>query len=400
MREKLLELLDCPVCRAGGGLEAHVLERRQGAELEEAVLTCGSCGRWFPVSGGVPDLVVDGLRDADADIAFLQRHAANLPAGLADSAPPVNLANPTIRRTPDQQRVFDEGVHWGAYMKHFWDVGDRSIFDVRKRGSHPSYYMAGILEPDERDTDREYGVFPNHVSRVLFPWLREHAGTWGIDVGCGGGQYGLEAARQGVRMVGCDPSMMELRLGLQHARDENVEIDYVRAEPEHPPFKPAVFDLMLAKDSLHHVPNLAAVFPTLLALLGPGAGFGCYEHIGASPLKRRVLEKISPPLVRKIKRRYPSVEIPPDLLRDSANEDVSMDQVRPAIRQHFRRLDEHGELRLYFDIEQLVHYAYGKRLWFTWLVGSTAYLIERLLLNPFQPIEHWAFHGRLKDNES
>ena len=390
MREKLLELLDCPVCRQGGGLTAHVIERHQGAELEEAALQCPVCDRWFPLSGGIPDLVVDGLRDTEADLEFLRRHAALLPKGLAENAP-------AIERTPEQQRVFDEGVHWGEYMRHFWEAGDRSVFDVRKRGSHPAYYMAGILEPDERDRGRDYGVFPNHVAAVVFPWLREYAGRWGVDIGCGGGQYGLEAARQGVRMVGFDPSMTAIRLGLLHARQENVEIDYVRAEPAHPPFRPGSFDLLLAKDSLHHVPDLESVFGLLVKLLRPGGGLGCYEHIGQSPLKRKVLGRIAPPLIRKMLRRYPAVEIPPALLRDSANEDVSMHLVRPAVRKHFDRIREYGEMRLYVDIEQLVHYAYGKRLWLTWLTGQTTCALERFLLRFFQPVEHWAFHGRLKD---
>lgn len=390
MRRDLLDQLDCPLCQTGAGLEARVYAEEPApggsADIGEALLSCPECGRWWPISGGVADLVRDALREPERDAAFLARH------GLSDS-----LRSPSAEISADDQRILDEGRHWGAFMRRFWDVGDRSIFDVRIKGTHPPYYVAGVAEPDDRDHDRRYGVWPDHLGAVVFPWLGQHAGRWGVEVGCGGGQYGLEAARQGVLMASTDPSFEALELARRHALEQGVAIDYLRAEPAHLPFRRGRFGLLLAKDSLHHVPDLEAVFPRLVALLTDDGEFGCYEHIGLSPWKRKLLGRLAPRLVEKMRRRWPLSDVPEELLRDSANEDVSMDAVEKAVRTHFEPLEELGEIFFYFEFEQLIHFAYGKRRWLTRLAGTGAYWAERLLMRPFQPVEHWAFHGRRKN---
>ncbi len=388
-----LKLLACPVCAPKVPLLVESeLARALDGELLDGVLTCPTCARWFRVENGIADVVRDGLREVEQDRAFLQRHSAALrPEFLANAS----TSQPAPPSDADQ-RIIDEGRHWGRFMRRFWDVGDRSIFDIRCKGSHPPFFLAGVIEPDDRDRHRRWGIFPERTGELLFSRLGRFAGRRGVDVGCGGGQFGLEAANQGVQMIGFDPSFEEVTLAREHARATGVKnIDYLRAEPAHPPFLPGSFHLMMAKDSLHHVPELEAAFDNLLDILREDAVVILHEHVSKPALKGSLLALLMPPAIRKIRSRYPKVTIPDELLRDSANEDVSGDAIAPLLAKHFDPVAQALDLFLANDLEMMTHFAFGKRRWLSRPVYTIGQLLEAtfLLLGDRQ---HLSYVGRRK----
>jgi 2-polyprenyl-3-methyl-5-hydroxy-6-metoxy-1,4-benzoquinol methylase/uncharacterized protein YbaR (Trm112 family) len=391
MQRDILPLLACPSSPTES-FPLRVLTEFTAApdgELIEAILVCEQSARWYRVEEGVPDLVRDDLREWDRDAAFLTR--LGLRSGEGILAP----YQPTREPTPsdDDRRIVDEGRHWGAFMEHFWRAGDRAMFDLRAVGTHPPFYLAGILERDDRDTWRPFGFFPRRAGELYFPWMEQLAGKRAVDVGCGGGQFGLEAARRGLRVISFDPAFQAIVRGREHARATGVlHIDYIRAEPAAPPFQSGVFDVLLAKDSLHHVPQLPAVFEGLLRTATPEAHVLVHEHAEHARLKRAILNRLMPFWISKIRRRYPSVEIPQELLRDSANEDVSSHLIRGVLDQHAECLDAAESLFFAEDVERAVHLAYGKRRWFTRLVGAAAKPVEWLLL-ALGDRQHLGWHG-------
>ncbi len=330
----------------------------------------------------------------DSEQEFLRLHREALPTAIADSGIPHNLQSARVESTPDDQRVLEEDLYWGEFMKAYWDVGDRSIFDVRVPATHPAFYGVGVLEPDERDRDRICGVWPDHLQELVFGWMAGEQGSLALDVGCGGGQYGLEASRRGLRVVGIDPSRVALDLARSHALDTGAELDYVRADPAQPPFRSSTFDVVMSKDSLHHVPDIETVLDRLDRLLRPGGLLAIHEHIGRSPRKRRLLGWLQPRLIPRIQRRYGTVKVPDVLLHESPNEDVGMARIEPELRRRYTPLLAHQELFLYFDVEQLVYYAYGKRKWPARVVRIVSHLIEKVLLATGEPPEHLTFVAR------
>jgi uncharacterized protein YbaR (Trm112 family) len=54
MKERLLELLACPECKKDLALEVTA---REGAEIKEGSLSCGSCNRKFPIRDFIPRFV-------------------------------------------------------------------------------------------------------------------------------------------------------------------------------------------------------------------------------------------------------------------------------------------------------------------------------------------------------
>src|SRR3954471_23284118 len=46
--------------------------RNFAVEIDEGLLICADCGRWYPVIGQLPEILPDHLRDAQRDLAFFR----------------------------------------------------------------------------------------------------------------------------------------------------------------------------------------------------------------------------------------------------------------------------------------------------------------------------------------
>lgn len=60
MKDDLLEILRCPVCR---GELSLTVRRRTAEEIVEGSLRCASCSVDYPIDDGIPDLLPADERD-------------------------------------------------------------------------------------------------------------------------------------------------------------------------------------------------------------------------------------------------------------------------------------------------------------------------------------------------
>ncbi len=397
MYKSNLALLACPVCQeSSANLDVLTTLRKEQKEMIDALIECASCGRIYLIEDGVADLVRDGVRDDVREKLFLEKYRSEVDKVDSNISDRMERFWDSLERSDEERRILEEGLHWGRFMRRFWDVGDRSIFDLRSKGSHPPFYVKGVLEPDDRDSMKEWGVFANDVGDFLFARMHQLSPRKALDIGCGGGQFGLEAACQGLHVIGMDPGFEAIALARKHAREQKVKrIDYVRGEPSAMPFKKATFDLLMAKDSLHHVPDLSNVFPHILSVLTKQGLFVCHEHVSDSKLKQRVFERLGPWFLRKIGSRYPHHPIPDELLQDSANEDVSADQVVEVLNEQLEAVREKHNLFLKDDLELYVYFAFGKRKWFIRLLKPVFELSEYIGLW-LGDRQHYSYWGRSK----
>lgn len=102
MKRWLMDILACPVsdCRSELNLEvykSHMLETEEGEveEIDEALIRCPKCDRWYPVIDGIACMLPDDLRmdgkQRIEETAFLERWKENIPTDILKSGIPFGL---------------------------------------------------------------------------------------------------------------------------------------------------------------------------------------------------------------------------------------------------------------------------------------------------------------------
>nr|MDO8115614.1 Trm112 family protein [Candidatus Sigynarchaeota archaeon] len=64
---------------------------KQIPEIDEGILFCSSCKRWFPIRGTIPQLLPDELRKEKYDIEFLEKWNDAIPDEIKQSGLPFHL---------------------------------------------------------------------------------------------------------------------------------------------------------------------------------------------------------------------------------------------------------------------------------------------------------------------
>jgi uncharacterized protein YbaR (Trm112 family) len=66
-------------------------------EVEEGLLACGNCQRWYPIGSAVasiPEMLPDNLREKERELGFLRKWEKKVPKEVAQNGKPFNLGEP------------------------------------------------------------------------------------------------------------------------------------------------------------------------------------------------------------------------------------------------------------------------------------------------------------------
>lgn len=385
-----LPILVCPLDGAGPlALTPLRTVERAGmvkGDAEDALLACPACGRVYPVVDGVAHLVRESLRWPDRERRLVERHGEKIPDDMKRK---LILDEPP--RPEHDARLVAEGRYWSDFFNAYYAADGKAIFDVEARGTHPPFYPYGILERDERDRHSRWGFFPPHVGRAIFGAMERHANMRGtpefpeaslaLDIGCGGGQMGLEVARRGMDVFGFDVAVGALETGHRHTREAGHPVNFVYADPMQLPFKtdPGQFDVLVCKDALHHLPDAQAAVENLWRAAAEGAVIIAYEHVADTAEGRRTRERLHQKYIPRLMARYGvTADIPAVIREQSPHEDVGAAALEPALRRCFAPRVIGREHRLYLDIAQMAYFVSGKKMLAARLAGSLARAWERL----------------------
>ena len=219
MRTRLLALLACPECR----YERLLLDAlgQQDEEIVEGTLTCNSCGRHFPIIGGVPRLLPDALIGLLSRYhrAFFARHPVPVPGPVTDE---------TVERT-----------------FAFYSFARPKLFSPRVDPALLAYWR--------RSLDIRVPAVATGPGRIM------------LDAGCGEGRYTYCLAEGGAEVVGLDLS--EAVNQAYRRNRSNPRVHVIQGSIDHPPLRRGLFDAVVSTGVLHHLPNPERGFAALVPLL-------------------------------------------------------------------------------------------------------------------------------------
>jgi SAM-dependent methyltransferase/uncharacterized protein YbaR (Trm112 family) len=233
-------------------------ERDNAVEVEEGLLVCRACGRWFPITCLLPELLPDHLRDRERDARIFAECARALPADLVAG---LSAAAPAPGPTGE-----DTGTHY-----------KRAEITITSKVDDDSFFSPGYASPFNVH-NTEFTLYLIKLFGAAVPLLELQAGHVLLDSGCGYSWTTEWLYKAGVEAIGVDICRTYLKIGLERMGSNHPHL--VVADVEHLPIRSSSIDAILAYESFHHVPDrnraMAAYGRTLKAggrvvLAEPGA---------------------------------------------------------------------------------------------------------------------------------
>ncbi len=229
MKKRLMDILVCPICKAG--LKLHSFSEEKGEsgvnEIIDGVLTC-KCKRWYPIIGGIPRMLPDSLRDSQVEkrySLFLRKYKDKLPKGVE-----AKVISRDDRQKRDTLESF--GFQWNRFHEMF---------------------------PEFRDN------FLNYIKPMKPSFFRDKLV---LDVGCGFGRHTYYSAEFGAEVVGLDLSHAVEAAYRNVAKFPKAHI--VQGDTYNLPFKNE-FDFIFSIGVIHHLPDPKGAYLNLVKFAKKGS---------------------------------------------------------------------------------------------------------------------------------
>jgi uncharacterized protein YbaR (Trm112 family)/SAM-dependent methyltransferase len=247
-----LKLLACPDCTKPLKLDVFVPGDRIG---REGMLVCPGCDSWYPITNGIPRLLVPGpLRN---DKAFLTRWKERLKRSRTKALRPKTKISATAAQAVQTQAQVQSVFEFKWKRQADWGIKNQSAQFME------NWVMAKYGWNSAADYQR---YIQRH--RIL------------LDAGCGLGREAIRMAKAhpqgavvGLELSGCADEAQK------HVRDQNLEnVLIVQGDLTMPPFRRKSFDFIMSEGVLHHTPDTRISFDRLSRLLSDQGTFAFYIY--------------------------------------------------------------------------------------------------------------------------
>ena len=237
MRESVLQRLCCAVCR--GSLQSQAYQLTTKGEIERGVAWCTDCRSWYPIEGGLLELLPPKLAYAEDRKRFWETHQREL-RGLGLDAQLGAVGPDTVEAQRKQQEHFDwyasnDTQTYSAYQQMpFWEAVD---------------------------------------AKTIAPWRSQtQPGQWLMEVGCAQGRSTFQFMDLPLHIVGFDISKALIRQAIARyrAKDYCAEATFFVGDGSCLPFKAQTIDCVLIYGVLHHLPDPSETCRQLAEVLKPG----------------------------------------------------------------------------------------------------------------------------------
>lgn len=217
---------------AAHGRAASDPARNFAVEIEEGLLICARCRRWYPIVGQLPELLPDHLRDPKRDRELFATLASALPADVLAQLAPVAPA-------PNDAH-HDAGVNYKTAEMSISTKTDTAFFG-------PGYSSPFNL------WNPEFTLYLVALFGAAVRQLELRKGETILDSGCGYAWTTEWLHRAGLPVVGIDITRTYLEIGIERMGSSRPHL--VVGDVEQLPFQSAIFDAILAYESFHHIPD-------------------------------------------------------------------------------------------------------------------------------------------------
>jgi len=201
-------------------------------EIEEGLLICADCGRWYPIIGQLPEILPDHLRDAERDLTFFRSVAGTLPADLRTALEAF---------APQAGGVHDAGAHHKT-----------SEMSIRSKIDDPEFFGPGYTSPFNL-WNPEFTLYLIGLFGAVLRVLDLKKGEVVVDSGCGYAWTTEWVHRAGVPAVGIDISRVYPEIGIARMGANRPHL--VIGDVENLPLQNGSADAVLAYESFHHIPD-------------------------------------------------------------------------------------------------------------------------------------------------
>lgn len=208
MKDKILEILVCPLCGESLRLANETVV---GDDISEGVLEC-DCQARFVVCGGIPRMLPRNL--------FFDRDVFHR-LGVSSNAHPVSWDD---RREEWKQEQTSTSFHveWEKYDNFGWDDTEASYSDSMKW-----FFQKTMLNVDEIE------------GKLL------------LDAGCGNGRYSRVPLEHGAEVVSMDLGR-QVELACENLKRAGLNPNGVQGDILHTPFRKDVFDAVYTIGVIQH----------------------------------------------------------------------------------------------------------------------------------------------------
>ena len=208
-------------------------ERGREVEIVTGLLVCGGCGRWYPIDGGIPELLPDHLRDATRERALFDAALSGSPSVLRDAL---------AAFTPSGDATSDPGAHY-----------KQAEIGIKNKIDDPVFFGPGYSSPFN-PWNSDFTIYLISLFGAVAPMLDVTRGQTLIDSGCG-----YAWSTEWLFRSGFD---VDRRRHLPHvSRDRRVtrigafRPHLVVGDVENLPLASAKAHAILAYESFHHIPD-------------------------------------------------------------------------------------------------------------------------------------------------
>ena len=184
-----------------------------------------------------------------------------------------------------------------------------------------------------------------YLTQKLLEHLQPTLGGRYLDIGCGTGNYTDALARQGIRLIGIDPSEKMLA----QARAKNDTIDWRIGTAENIPLANNTVDGALGTLTIHHWTAITKGCSELYRVVKPTGRIVIFTST-PEQMQGYWLNHYFPKMLRDSMLQMPSLEVVENAMKDSGLEVVAIEKysIQPDLQDQFLYVGKH-QPEIYFD---------------------------------------------------